>query len=81
MSAELVQFPPQDVTRVAIALRNLADAIEQGQYGDAHNLAWAIDCGDKRIEVGLLGTCPELATTLHYLFALAMRKVESAASG
>ena len=79
MSAELVQFPPQDVTKVAIALRNLADAIEQGQYGEAHNCAWVIDCGNKRIEVGLLGACPELSSSLHYLLSLGRRVVEKAA--
>ena len=79
MSAELVQFPPQDCTKVAIGLRNLADAIENGGYGDAHNVAWVIDCGNKRIEIGLLGACPELATSLHYLLSLGVRNVEKAA--
>ena len=38
-----------------------------------------IDCGDGRIEGGLLGPCGELAPTLYYLFGLGMRRIEGAA--
>jgi hypothetical protein len=61
---------------VSEALRRLADAIDAGEYGDAHNLAWVIDCGDKRVECGLTGKGGEPAPLAHYLFALAMRKLE-----
>lgn len=79
MTAQLLSLPLSDVQDVPLLLRNLADAIERGDYGDAHNLAWVIDCGDSRIEVGLMGPCGELAPMLHYLLALGVRKVEEAA--
>lgn len=81
MSAKLLEFPPQDVCDISKALRNLADDVEAGKYGDAHNLAWIIDCGNCRIEVGLIGPCGELAPSLHYLMSLGLRKVETAADG
>jgi len=78
MSAILLSLPERDVTDVPAMLRNLADKVEAGEFGDAHNVAWVIDCGNARIEVGLLGQCGELAPTLHYLLALGIRKVEDA---
>lgn len=62
---------------VAAALRELADEIEKGTKNDAHNLAWALDCGDGVIEVGLMGKVAEPAITAYYLLGLAQRKPEN----
>lgn len=61
---------------VAGALRELADAIERGDKGDAYNLAWSLDCGDSRIEIGLMGKSAEPAMKAYYLLGLAQRKLE-----
>ena len=76
MPATLVKFPAQDLMNLPSGLRNLADSIENGDFGDAHNLAWVIDCGSGRIELGLLGAAPEAGGTGHLLFAIAQRKLE-----
>lgn len=76
MSATLIQMPDRNLSDVPNALRDLADAIEAGKYDGAHNLAWVIDCGDSRIEVGLLGKAPEPALTAYLLLGLGMRRIE-----
>lgn len=74
---KLIEFPSLPaVLSLPEALRRLASQIENGEYGDAHNLAWTIDCGDSRIELGYLGKSPEPACSAHFLFALAMRRLE-----
>jgi hypothetical protein len=77
VSAELVQFPERDMSDVPRMLRSVADSIEAGEYGDAHNLAWVIDCGAGRIEVGLCGKAPEPGLTGHFLLACGQRKIEN----
>jgi hypothetical protein len=79
MSAlKVLQFPSlpgcQDVSK---ALRELADEIDKGTKGDAHNIVWALDCGNGRIEVGLMGKAPEPAMTAYYLLGMAQRKLEA----
>lgn len=78
MSAGLkvVELPATEMLDVPAALRRMADRIEAGEFGDAHNVAYAVDCGDQVLEVGLLGTAPEGGTTAYYLFGRAMRKLE-----
>jgi len=76
MSLSVVSFPSKDIRNVPASLRALADSIEQGLYGAAHNLAWVIDCGDARIEAGLLGSAAEVAPTAYFLFGLAQRRIE-----
>ena len=76
MSAKLIQFPDSNRHNIPQELRNLADSIEAGKYGDAHTLAWVIDCGDARIEVGLLGAAAEAAPTAYFLLGLAQRRLE-----
>jgi len=75
---KVLQFPNlpgcQDV---AAALRELADEIDKGTKGDAHNLAWALDCGDGEVQIGLMGKAPEPAMTAYYLMGLAQRKLEN----
>ena len=78
MSVKVIEFPKQIAAQdVPSSLRSLADAIERGDYGDAHNVAWAIDCGHNRIEIGLAGQAPEPGPTAYLLFGLAKRKIEN----
>ena len=75
MSLNVVQIPSADIGDVPARLRSLAKNIEDGQFGDAHNVAWVIDCGNGRIEVGLIGPIAELAPSLHYLLSLGVQRV------
>ena len=79
MKPVLVEFPKVGVNDVPAALRNLADSIESGSYGHAHNLAWVVDCGDGNIECGLAGKSAAPGAEAHLLFAVAQRKLEGAA--
>lgn len=81
MSAVLLEFPDQNVADVPSCLRALADAIERGEYGDAHCVAWVVDCGNHRVEIGLAGTSPAPGAEGHLLFGIAMKKLEGAALG
>ncbi len=74
---KVIELPVVDVSNVLQTLRNLADQIEEGKFGDAHNVAWVCDCGDNRIEIGLCGSSPEPGATGHFLFGLAMRILEN----
>lgn len=76
MSLSVVEFPERDIRDVPSSLRALAESIEAGAYGDGHNLAWVIDCGNGRIEAGLLGPAAEVAPTAYFLFGLAQRRIE-----
>lgn len=78
MSAQLkvVEAEFGNLDSLPDGLRALADWIEKGEYGDAYNLAWVIDCGDGRIEAGLLGQSPSPGTVAYYLYGLAQRKLE-----
>ena len=76
MSAQLkvVQLDAGDLSDVSAGLRRLADAIDAGEYKDARNLAWVIDCGDGDIRIGLLGRTPSAGTVAYYLYG--QRKLE-----
>jgi len=74
----VVKFPEDDANNVVAGLRNLADNIEAGQFGDAHNLAWVIDKGDGAISVGLLGRSGSPGAEAHLLLALGLRNLEGA---
>lgn len=76
MIAEVVKLPPTCFVDVPNALRELAKGIEAGEYGEAHNLAWVVDCGEGRIEVGLCGKAPETGVTAYFLLALGQRRIE-----
>lgn len=78
MTAQLITLPDRDLTDVPRALRAFADAVERGEYGDAHNAAWVVDCGGSRVECGLAGAAPSPGATAHLLFAIAQRKLELA---
>ena len=73
---KLVHLPECNIQDIPRGLRAIADEIEDGKYSDAHNLAWVIDCGDGRLEIGMLGAAPEPGVTAYYLYGLAMRKLE-----
>ena len=64
-----------NLSDISDGLRALAARIEEGQYGDHHNLAWAIDCGNGDIQIGLLGKAPEPGITAYYLFGHAMQRL------
>lgn len=78
MTAELkvLSFPKGDVSDVSNALRSLADAIDDGEYGDAHLVSWVVDCGDGQISVGAAGVSASPGAEAHLLFAIAQRKLE-----
>lgn len=65
---KVVPHPTADIRDVAARLRSLAESIERGEFGESvHNLAWVADCGDSRIEVGLIGVAAEPGSTAHFL--------------
>ena len=76
MSATVVKLPDLDLADVPRTLRNLADAIERGEYGQAFNAAWVIDCGDGKVAVGMCGQSPLPGADAHLLLAMGMRKLE-----
>lgn len=78
---KVVAFPDISVGDVPRMVRAIADSIEEGKYGDAHNLAWVIDCGNGRIEIGLCGASPEAGATAYLLLGLAKRKIEDECIG
>ena len=79
---KIVEFPGGDLTNVAARLRDLADSIEEGAFGEAHSLAWVIDCGDGHCEVGFLGRGPGIAgADAHLLLAIGQRKLEAPSLG
>ena len=75
MPPQLLQFPKIDIADVPRGLREIADQIEAGDFGGAHNLAWVIDCGDGKVEVGMLGRAGEPGAVAHFLFSLGQQKL------
>lgn len=73
--AAVVELPAVDPTDLPNRLRDIAQQIEDGDYGDAHNLAWVIDCGDGRIEIGLLGRAATIGAELHLLLTTGALKI------
>lgn len=76
----IVEFPGNDIADIPRGLRALADSIEAEGFGDAHHVAWVIDEGNGSIAIGMLGKAAEPGAIAHFLFALAQRRLESAAS-
>lgn len=73
---KLVQFPERVAfVDVAQGLRNLADQIDAGEFGDAHNVAWVIDCGGSDVQIGLLGKAASPGAEAHLLLTLAAAKI------
>lgn len=72
----IVDFPKHNIADIPQTLRNLADSIEQGEYGEAHALVWVIDCGSADIAVGLIGQTAEPGAAAYYMLGLAQRELE-----
>jgi hypothetical protein len=79
VSATLVQFPEREIDDIPRMLRRLAEQIEAGQYDEANNVAWVIDCGNGRIELGMMGRCKEPGAEAHLLLSLGINKIEAGA--
>lgn len=76
----IIDLPVKDIGSIAQRLRDLADAIEEGHFGDAHNVAWVIDCGGGKVEVGFLGRSPGVAgADAHLLLGIGLHKLQVAA--
>lgn len=72
MALQLISFPKKPgILDVPDALRQLAQAIEAGEYGDAHNLAWVIDRGTDIPAIGLMGKAAAPGAEAHLLFGIA----------
>lgn len=75
MRCQLVHFP---TTNGAVSdLRDLADSIEKGEFGDAHNVAWVLDSGDSNISVGLAGWAGSPGAEALLLLACGQHKIVS----
>ncbi len=57
-------------------LRNMADRIERGEYGEVVSLAWIVHNGEKPLPIGLFGASANPAAEGHLLFAIGMRQLE-----
>lgn len=71
----LVELPVTYAANLPEKLRKLAEQIEAGDFGDAHTLAWVMDCGDSRIEIGLMGKSESPGIEAHFLYSLAAHKM------
>lgn len=72
---KVVELPTHNLADVSGGLRRLADDIDAGSYGDAFNLVWIIDCGNARIEHGMLGNAGEPAATAIMLMEMSKHKL------
>ena len=52
---KVVELEKTALLDVPVGLRNLADAIDRGEYGSVVNLAWVLDAEYKPCAAGLLG--------------------------
>lgn len=75
MTLNVVPAKIRNIRDVPSTLRSLADQIEAGDYGDAHSLAWVLDCGNSRIEIGLMGEAESPGVEAHFLYSLAAHKL------
>lgn len=73
---KVLKMPERNVQDIPRALRTLAEEVEQGKLGDCHNIAWVVDVGGGRVEVGLLGAAAEAGPTAHLLLAKGLRALE-----
>lgn len=74
----VVRFPEHFAALdIPESLRALADEIEAGEHGAAHNLLWVIDAGDGQIDLGLMGKAGEAGITAHFLAAAAQKRILS----
>lgn len=63
---KVVELPTTAFQDIPAGLRNLADVIDKGEYGDVINIAWVLDAEYKPVSAGLLGKCanPDAVFTL-----------------
>ena len=54
-SLAVLKFPDRNIQDIPLMLRNLAETIEQGKYGDVHSVAWVAILDDD-VACGLIGT-------------------------
>lgn len=74
-SLKVVQFPLGDLVDIPARLRDLADAIEEGNFGSPVTCIVVLDT-DRLFEVFGLG-CEADGTVAHYLLTCAQRKIEA----
>ena len=72
---KVVDLPAHSVQDIAGGLRRLADDIEAGKYRDAYNVVWIVDCGNAKVEFGMLGRAAEPGAVVLLLMALAKQKL------
>lgn len=72
MSATLHALPVPGLQNIPLVLRNIADAMENGDYGDVNEGVLVI--GGNELEVFGLGIAD--GVTSHYMLARAQRKLE-----
>jgi len=53
----IVSLPTYNLGNIQQSLRNLADAIEKGEYGTVTHFAWVMDSEHAPVSVGLIGKC------------------------
>lgn len=58
MPDKIIAFPARIGDDIPSQLRDLADRVESGEFGTVHSVTWVADCGDFRVEVGLVGNSP-----------------------
>lgn len=73
MSLKVVEFPKNSLADIPAKLRDLADAIEEGHFGEAQACVLVLHA--QTLGVFALGTEAD-GTTAHYLLACAQRKLE-----
>lgn len=77
MDSKVLPFPfcrPEDIPG---RLRELADRIEAGEFGEIHSIAWVADCGGGNVAVGLVGASPLEGPQAHILLHMGMLKLST----
>jgi hypothetical protein len=74
--AEVVQLPRIDIQDVPNTLRNLADNIEAGDFGEVVSLAWVLKSANHSIQPGFIGASQSPQADGYLLFNMALRELE-----
>ena len=74
---KVVDMTTRSINNLPERLRTLANQIEMGDFDDAHTLAWVMDCGNSRIEIGLMGKSESPGIEAHFLMSLGAHKIIS----
>jgi len=77
MSAHVIHLPVTGINDAPSALRALADGIERGEWGAAHQVAYVVDTGDGFVQVGMAGKSASPGAEAHLLLSMGMRKLEN----